>query len=84
MIKDGIDVNKIDEKKVSTYLYTKGGDDPELVIRTGGNFRLSNFLIWQTAYSELYFTRVLWPDFGPSELKKAIVWYQAQKRNFGK
>jgi undecaprenyl diphosphate synthase len=84
MLKDGIDLKKIDEETVNKYLYTTGQPDPELVIRTGGRVRLSNFLLWQTAYSELYFTKVLWPDFSPKELEKAIKWYQEQKRNFGK
>lgn len=84
MIREGIDVNKIDEKTIEKYLYTKGQSEPNLVIRTGGRVRLSNFLLWQTAYSELYFTTVLWPDFSPAELRKAVEWYQSQKRNFGK
>ena len=84
MIKDGIDLNKVDEKTVDKYLYTNGEPDPDLVIRTGGRIRLSNFLLWQTAYSELYFTKVLWPDFDEKELKKAVKWYSEQKRNFGK
>jgi undecaprenyl diphosphate synthase len=84
IVKDGIDISKIDEEEVNTRLYTQGQSDPELVIRTGGKIRLSNFLLWQTAYSELYFTTVLWPDFSPEELKKAILWYQNQQRNFGK
>ncbi len=84
MVKDGIDINKLDEKTIDKYLYTQGQSDPELVIRTGGNIRLSNFLLWQTAYSELYFTTVFWPDFSPEELKKAIIWYQSQTRKFGK
>ncbi len=84
MIKDGIDVNKMKEADLDKYLYTQGQPDPELVIRTGGRIRLSNFLLWQTAYSELYFTKKLWPDFSPADLKKAIDWYQLQKRNFGK
>ncbi len=84
MIKDGIDFNKVDDKIVDKYLYTKGEPDPELVIRTGGRIRLSNFLLWQTAYSELYFTKVLWPDFNAKELEKAVKWYSSQKRNFGK
>lgn len=84
LIKEGIDVNKISEETINKHLYTKGEHDPELVIRTGGKVRLSNFLLWQTAYSELYFTKVLWPDFSPKELKKAIIWYQEQQRNFGK
>ena len=84
LVKEGIDVGKINEAVIEKHLYTNGQPDPELVIRTGGKIRLSNFLLWQTAYSELYFTKVLWPDFNGSELKKAIVWYQNQKRNFGK
>jgi len=84
LIKEGIDLNKLDESDINKKLYTKGEPDPELVIRTGGRIRLSNFLLWQTAYSELYFTKVLWPDFNEKEFKKAIKWYQTQKRNFGK
>ncbi|OGE70977.1 di-trans,poly-cis-decaprenylcistransferase [Candidatus Daviesbacteria bacterium RIFOXYD1_FULL_41_10] len=84
LIKDGIDINKINEGEVDRRLYTNGQPNPELVIRTGGRIRLSNFLLWQTAYSELYFSKKLWPDFGPSDLKKAILWYQTQQRNFGK
>jgi len=84
IIKKGIDVDKINEQIIGRHLYTNGQPDPELVIRTGGRSRLSNFLLWQTAYSEFYFTKTLWPDFDAGELKKAITWYQAQKRNFGK
>lgn len=84
IVKEGVDVNKINEQIVERHLYTNGQLDPELVIRTGGRSRLSNFLLWQTAYSEFYFTKTLWPDFDKRELKKAISWYQAQKRNFGK
>lgn len=84
LFKQGVELDKIDEKDISKYLYTKGEPDPELVIRTGGRIRLSNFLLWQTAYSELYFTKKLWPDFSPTEFKKAIAWYQKQQRNFGK
>ena len=84
IVKEGIDVNKINEQIVERHLYTNGQLDPELVIRTGGRSRLSNFLLWQTAYSEFYFTKTLWPDFDGRELKKAITWYQTQKRNFGK
>lgn len=84
MIKDGIDLTKVDEATVDKYLYTTGQPDPDLVIRTGGRIRLSNFLLWQTAYSELYFTKVLWPDFSPKQLEKAVKWYSEQKRNFGK
>lgn len=84
LIKEGIEVDKLNEEIISKHLYTKGESDPDLVIRTGGRIRLSNFLLWQTAYSELYFTKVLWPDFDEKELKKAINWYGKQKRNFGK
>lgn len=84
LIKDGINVDKINEKMLEKHLYTNGQTDPELVIRTGGNIRLSNFLLWQTAYSELYFTKVLWPDFDEKQLQKAIEWYSSQGRNFGK
>lgn len=84
IVKKGIDVKKINEEIVERHLYTNGQPDPDLVIRTGGRSRLSNFLLWQTAYSEFYFTKTLWPDFDKVELKKAIVWYQTQKRNFGK
>lgn len=84
IVKEGIDVKKINESTIDKHLYTNGQPAPELVIRTGGRIRLSNFLLWQTAYSELYFTKKLWPDFGPEELKKAVAWYQFQQRNFGK
>lgn len=84
LVKEGIEVDKINEKIIEKHLYTNGTPDPELVIRTGGRSRLSNFLLWQTAYSEFYFTKTLWPDFDEGELKKAIVWYQSQKRNFGR
>lgn len=83
IIKKGIELDKINEAIVERHLYTNGQPDPELVIRTGGRSRLSNFLLWQTAYSEFYFTQTLWPDFGARELKKAVLWYQRQKRNFG-
>ena len=84
IVKEGIDVNKINDQIIEKHLYTNGQPDPELVIRTGGRSRLSNFLLWQTAYSELYFSTKLWPDFGAKDLKKAIIWYQNQKRNFGR
>lgn len=84
MMKEGVEVDKLNEEIISKHLYTKGDSDPELVIRTGGRIRLSNFLLWQTAYSELYFTKTLWPDFNEKEFKKALNWYKKQKRNFGK
>lgn len=84
LIKEGIEVDRLNEKMIARHLYTNGQPDPELVIRTGGRIRLSNFLLWQTAYSELYFTKKLWPDFTGEDLKKAIIWYQTQQRNFGR
>lgn len=84
IVKTGVEIDKINEAIIEKHLYTNGQPDPELLIRTGGRSRLSNFLLWQTAYSEFYFTTTLWPDFDAAELKKAILWYQAQKRNFGR
>ena len=84
IVKDGVSPSKIDEKLVSRYLYTNGQPDPDLVIRTGGEIRVSNFLLWQLSYSELYFTDTFWPDFGPKELEKAIAEYQERARRFGK
>lgn len=73
----------INEKLFSRYLYTDGIPDVDLVIRTAGEFRLSNFLLWQTAYSEYYFTEVLWPDFSTVELDMALQEYSRRKRRFG-
>lgn len=84
ILKEGVELDKINEQIIERHLYTNGQPDPELLIRTGGRIRLSNFLLWQTAYSELYFTKTLWPDFDAGELKKAVRWYQNQKRNFGR
>jgi undecaprenyl diphosphate synthase len=73
----------INEKLFSQYLYTAGVPDPDLIIRTGGEMRLSNFLIWQSAYAEIYFTPVLWPDFGKKEIDKALAAYSQRQRRFG-
>mmetsp|Transcript_1750 Transcript_1750/g.2605 ORF Transcript_1750/g.2605 Transcript_1750/m.2605 type:complete len:215 (+) Transcript_1750:3-647(+) len=67
----------------NSLLCTDGIPDPDMVVRTGGERRLSNFLIWNCAYSELYFTDVLWPDFDCGEMEKAMVWYQERERRFG-
>lgn len=75
---------EVTEENISKNLYTTGQPNPDLVIRTGGQPRLSNFLMWQTDYSEIYFTDVLWPDFTSKELDKAIDFYTKIKRNFGK
>ena len=74
----------ITEEAFESELYTKGMPDPELLIRTSGEHRLSNFLLWQLAYAEFYFTDVLWPDFDKEELYKAIIDYQNRERRFGK
>ncbi len=75
---------KIDAEIISEHLSTKGIPDPELLIRTSGEMRISNFLLWQLAYTELYFTEVLWPDFRKEHLYDAIVSYQRRERRFGK
>jgi undecaprenyl diphosphate synthase len=77
-------LSSIDEVSFSSYLDTAGIPDPELVIRTSGEMRISNFLLWQMAYSEFYFTKTLWPDFGKENLYEAICDYQKRERRFGK
>lgn len=83
-VKDGkINLDEIDENTISNHLSTKCIPDPDLVIRTSGEERLSNFLLWEVAYSEFYFTNVHWPDFDEKELQKAIFTYQNRDRRFG-
>ncbi len=84
IIAEGISFQNIDEKLFSSYLYTAGLPDVDLLIRTGGEFRISNFLIWQAVYSEYYFTDVLWPDFNQKELEKALLAYSQRRRRFGR
>lgn len=79
-----LDLQDIDETQVSTRLYTKGLPDPDLVIRTSGEERISNFLLWQLAYAELYFTDVFWPSFGYQDFLRAIHAYQLRQRRYGK
>ena len=79
-----IDPEKIDESTISDHLCTAGWPDPELMIRTSGESRISNYLLWQIAYAELYFTPKLWPDFRKEDLYEAIVDYQGRERRFGK
>jgi len=74
---------EVDEAMVGANLTTAGYPDPELLVRSGGEVRLSNFLLWQCAYTELYFTDVLWPDFGAEEFDKALEWYGRRQRKFG-
>jgi undecaprenyl diphosphate synthase len=79
-----INPDEINEEKFGEYLCTSGIPDPELMIRTSGEMRISNFLLWQLAYTELYFTEKLWPDFGKKDLYEAIIDYQKRERRFGK
>jgi undecaprenyl diphosphate synthase len=85
MAKEGdLRIEDINEQFVSANMTTADIPDPDLLIRTSGEYRISNFLLWQLAYSELYFTDCLWPDFTTEELYKAIVDYQKRERRFGK
>ena len=81
--KDDIAISEITEELIHQYLYTNSIPDPELLIRTGGEYRISNFLLWQIAYSELYFTEIQWPDFRRENLVLAIIEYQNRERRFG-
>jgi len=83
-VKSGIQTGEISEAVFSQYLKTKGIPDPELLIRTSGEMRISNFLLWQIAYTELFITKVLWPDFRKENLYEAICSYQQRERRFGK
>lgn len=83
LIADGVLINRIDEQLIGRYLYTNGMPDVDLVIRTADEFRISNFMLWQTAYAEFVFTPVFWPDFDSLELEKALKVYAERKRRFG-
>ena len=83
-VKDGVmSEEDITPDVISENLYTGGQPDPDLLIRTSGEIRLSNFMLWQLAYSEMYFTDKLWPDFSVKDLEKAIIEYQRRNRRFG-
>ncbi|HET7181684.1 MAG TPA: polyprenyl diphosphate synthase [Candidatus Limnocylindrales bacterium] len=84
IVRSGAPADAIDEATVAEALYTHGLPDPDLVIRTGGEHRLSNFLIWQAAYAELITSDTLWPDFGPADLDEALAEYASRTRRFGK
>jgi undecaprenyl diphosphate synthase len=84
IVESGIEPGDIDEATISGALYTAGLPDPDLVIRTGGEQRISNFLIWQSAYAELVFTDCLWPDFGPQTLDQALLEFARRTRRFGR
>ena len=84
IVKEGIPFEDITEETVSKHLYTKNIPDPDLLIRTGGEKRISNYLLWQAAYSEIYVTDAFWPDFDREQLDKAIIDFDKRNRRFGK
>jgi len=83
LIADGVAPEDIDEKMFESYLYTAGLPDVDLLIRTGDELRSSNFLLWQSTYSEYHFTKVLWPDFGKKDIDKALLAFSQRQRRFG-
>jgi undecaprenyl diphosphate synthase len=83
IVADGVPAEQIDESLVGRYLYTAGLPDPDLIIRTSGEMRISNFLVWQGAYAEFYVASALWPDFGEDELYEALKSYNRRERRFG-
>ncbi|MBI3441358.1 MAG: isoprenyl transferase [Proteobacteria bacterium] len=78
-----VDLETVDEDIFAQYLMTKGIPDPDLMIRTSGEYRISNFLLWQLSYAELYFTNVLWPDFLKKDLEEAVIFYNSRDRRYG-
>jgi undecaprenyl diphosphate synthase len=84
MMQDGVPPQDLSEELLSSYLYTANLPDPDMIVRTGGEWRLSNFLIWQAAYAEYYTTPTFWPDFDEAELDKALVEYSRRERRFGR
>jgi undecaprenyl diphosphate synthase len=83
IVGSGVEADDIDEEMIERHLYTHDIPDPDLIIRTSGEYRLSNFLCWQGAYSELHFCQTLWPDFGPEHLEAAVLDYAHRERRFG-
>lgn len=84
IIRDGLSPDEVDEDTFCRYLFTAHSPDPDLIIRTGGEQRISNFLLWQSAYSEFYHTCTLWPDLQPDELHQALEAYRSRQRRYGK
>ena len=84
MLRDGVQPDTVTPELVNNYLYTAGVPDPDLIIRTSGELRISNFLIWQAAYSEWYVTPTYWPDFGKEEFRKALDEFADRDRRYGK
>ena len=83
LVAQGVDPAAITDDAIAEQLYTRGMPDPDMIVRTAGEFRLSNFLIWQAAYAEFYSSQVFWPDFGPEDLRQAIAAYAQRERRFG-
>jgi undecaprenyl diphosphate synthase len=83
IVEDGVPAKDINEELISKYLFTSGVPDPDLVVRTSGEMRTSNFLLWQSAYSEWYFPEVYWPDFGRDQLLEAVQEFSRRERRFG-
>jgi undecaprenyl diphosphate synthase len=83
-VAEGVAADKVDERAIGSHLYYPDQPDPDLVIRTSGEYRISNFLLWQLAYSELVFTDVLWPDFRRGHLFEAVMEYQRRERRYGR
>ena len=83
LVEDGVEADDVDEGVFARYLYAPDMPDPDLLIRTSGELRVSNFLLWQAAYAELVFTDALWPDFGPDEFRRALEDYAGLRRRFG-
>jgi len=83
LVASGIDPDDVDEEEIARNLYAPSMPDPDLVIRTSGELRVSNFLLWQSAYAEYVFTETLWPDFGPGEFRAAVEEYAGRRRRFG-
>jgi undecaprenyl diphosphate synthase len=84
IVKSGVPEGQVSQDLINQHLYSAGIPDPDLIIRTGGEMRLSNFLLWQAAYAEIYFTPVLWPDFGRKEMDSALQSYCKRQRRFGR
>jgi undecaprenyl diphosphate synthase len=84
LVAEGVAADKVDERAIGSHLYYPDQPDPDLVIRTSGEYRISNFLLWQLAYSELVFTDVLWPDFRRGHLFEAVMEYQRRERRYGR
>jgi len=83
LMTSGVPASEVDEETLQAHLFTRDLPDPDLIIRTSGEHRISNFLLWQSAYSEFYFTPTLWPDFGPDDLFEAVTDYGRRERRFG-